>query len=438
MKKVFLIAPAAIFAAVVVSSCSGKDSGPAEEVLSKKAYATVVAKYPYIHDFIDGVCIVSEYVFSDYGAINTKGEEIIPLRYNDLNDPVEGRIIAEDEDGKYGVFDTKGRQVVPFEYDFLEDYSCGLSRFGTGGYLDRKYGYIDLSGKVKIEAKYDDAAPQFKDGLAYVNFPDEDGNNKYGFIDTDGKEVIPPMYENAHNFSDGMAMVRTKKGYGYINTKGEFFTSGKYDRAEDFSDGLAVVEYNDKVSVIDKTGTEKFTFSKRIVPGTQYHDGLILVFDKETLKFGYYDADGEVALPIEYYAADGFRDGKALTASVKDGECLYEFINPKGKVVESFGPDDAEDYEDYKEVEDIFYHAVDRVRKVAEKGLEMKDLRSIITSTGIDHLIESYKIASDRYIYGTMSELREQMSNIVDEINDKYGYLVSDPLDEYIDSRIYE
>jgi hypothetical protein len=61
---------------------------------------------------------------------------------------------------------------------------------------DKKYGYIDTTGSVVIEAGFSDAH-DFKNGLAKVK---ESG--KWGFIDITGKIVVPCLYGQPEYFVD--------------------------------------------------------------------------------------------------------------------------------------------------------------------------------------------------------------------------------------------
>ncbi|MFH5163641.1 WG repeat-containing protein [Campylobacter coli] len=56
--------------------------------------------------------------------------------------------------------------------------------------LNRKYGFIDKSGKIVIEPKFDGVG-NFSEGLAKVKL-----NGKYGFIDKSGKIVIEPKFDD--------------------------------------------------------------------------------------------------------------------------------------------------------------------------------------------------------------------------------------------------
>ncbi len=428
MKKSILVV--VTLATVVTMFSCGPKSGPAEKVLSKKVYTQVVNKYEKVGDFVDGISIVRA-GWDQYGAINTKGEEVIPANVYSLDEVVEGMIIARDKEYKYGAYNTKGELVVPFSYSDMTDYNLGLSRVRNSS---SKYGYVDTSGKEIIAPKYDFAGYSFSEELAVVAVY-QDGDYKYGYINYDGEEVIPMIYEDAKNFNEGMAAVRTKNGYGYINTDGELVTAAKYDDAEQFSEGLAVVEKDDRLLVINKEGEELYTFATNIVPEGKYHDGLILVYDTQLMKFGYYNKKGEEAIPFEYTAADGFNDGKALTAWAEDGVCVYKYINKKGKVVGTID-EDTYVYE-YNDVEEVFNDCVEMVQVEAEVQALLKnipaDLKEAFSAFEVDKLISSYVQASMTKNKKMAKNLGGQLKKMIDKIEDRYGDDTADSFDELLD-----
>ena len=432
MKKSFLLV-ASLLTIVAMTSCGGPESGPAEKVLKKKVYTQVVNKYEYVGGFVDGVCIVRA-GWNQYGVINTKGEEIIPADVYQLGDVVDGMIIAKNKESKCGAYNTKGELVVPYNYIDIEEFCSGLARVGTGSLGDSKYGYVDKTGKEVITPKYDKAAPSFSEELAYVGTEDGWGY-KYGYINVKGEEVIPMTYADANNFHEGMAAVKTKNGYGYINTKGELQTAAKYDDAAPFSDELAIVEKDGKLLVINKKGEELFTFARNRVPTEMYHDGLLLVYDTKLMKFGFYDKKGEVALPFEYSAADGFNDGKALTAWAEDGECVFKFIDKKGEVV-GIIDEDTYTYE-YDDLEDVFYICVEKILVEAKLQSLLKnipaDLTEAVSSLEFDKLITLYVQAVLAENDDLLDNLENQLENIIYKADDRYGEDVAEGLEDYID-----
>jgi hypothetical protein len=82
-------------------------------------------------------------------------------------------------------------------------------------------------------------------------------NEIYSWLDMDGKEVLSLKDDFFHvaRFYDGLAYVYTKDyKRGFINTQGEFVIPCKYEDARDFSQGLAWVQLNNKWGCIDKEG----------------------------------------------------------------------------------------------------------------------------------------------------------------------------------------
>ncbi len=116
----------------------------------------------------------------------------------------------------------------------------------------KKWGYIDECGKVVIECEYDNAW-DFSEGLAWVK---KDG--EWGVVDKTGKKVIefrvmPPV----GNFSNGFSVILRAHGkFGHINTKGELLTD-EYCYVYNFIEGFAIVkesEYDDNWGHINTKG----------------------------------------------------------------------------------------------------------------------------------------------------------------------------------------
>jgi hypothetical protein len=112
-----------------------------------------------------------------------------------------------------------------------------------------KWGYIDDTGKVAIQPQFDDAK-NFSEGLARVKV-----GEKWGFIDQTGRLAVPPQFEigsNGHendaslDFHEGMAVISLKRAekWGYVDQSGRIVIPPKYDSAHQFSEGLASVGNN--------------------------------------------------------------------------------------------------------------------------------------------------------------------------------------------------
>lgn len=118
-------------------------------------------------------------------------------------------------------------------------------------YLSGYFEYIDKSGNVVTDGKYD-KANFFSDGLAAVC---KDG--KYGAIDLRAQTAVPLSFGYLGGFHCGMSVVKEEKEgglSGYINSAGEIVIPIEHIYASDFSEGVAVVWNSPSYSyAIDKT-----------------------------------------------------------------------------------------------------------------------------------------------------------------------------------------
>jgi hypothetical protein len=165
-------------------------------------------------------------------------------------------------------FDRTGKKI-PTTVDYgpkSYSFSQGLVPISKGG----KWGFMDHTGKLVIEAKFEDA-DNFSEGLAPVKIKgeivwcpsDASGNRAgspmmYGYSDKAGKIVIPAVFDSAEPFSEGVATVsRCDEAY-FIDKTGKTVVSGNFRYASSFSGGLAHVETMTKSGLlegyVDKTG----------------------------------------------------------------------------------------------------------------------------------------------------------------------------------------
>ena len=73
-------------------------------------------------------------------------------------------------------------------------------------------------------------------------FPIKAGD-KWGYVDDKGQYIINSQFEDAYNFSEGLAAVEKEGVWGYIDKKGNVVIDFKYETADDFGEGLAPVQF---------------------------------------------------------------------------------------------------------------------------------------------------------------------------------------------------
>jgi hypothetical protein len=178
--------------------------------------------------------------------------------------------------------------------------------------MDRsKYLHIDKTGKVVIDCGKYDGVGSFKDGLAIVYLKDLG----WGFINHAGKEVISPQFEQAGNFSEGLAVVQVRGSWGFIDKTGRLVIEPKYEWCCGFSEGVAVVMKSNEVLLIDESGQTILSRSMddlqlNIYEDARLSEGLIDAYDCTKSKTGFIDKTGnfviepKLVLPIFWCRRD--------------------------------------------------------------------------------------------------------------------------------------
>ncbi|MBP1609548.1 MAG: hypothetical protein H6Q04_1783 [Acidobacteria bacterium] len=100
---------------------------------------------------------------------------------------------------------------------------------------DEKFGFADRNGKTIVPPQFDDAG-DFSEGLAYVA-----QGGKYGFLDSKGNLVIKPRYQRTKSFSEGRAAVRIDNKWGFIDRAGQLVIPATFYACNSFSESLALV-----------------------------------------------------------------------------------------------------------------------------------------------------------------------------------------------------
>lgn len=139
------------------------------------------------HPFRQGLCLIERgepatmyYVDKDLRPVSDYYEQAFSF--------AEGYSVVK-SGGKFGAINTLGEVVVPIKYDTANGFfSEGLLGVGSE---DTGVGAVDAAGKTRIPMKYHTIYP-FLNGRALV----KNGNGKWGIIDKEGKEVLPAKWND--------------------------------------------------------------------------------------------------------------------------------------------------------------------------------------------------------------------------------------------------
>ncbi|WP_084650898.1 WG repeat-containing protein [Runella zeae] len=233
---------------------------------------------------------------------NLTKKQVIPLVNNIVSMVGHNQYVVL-KDNQFALYDKKGKPI----FDFGENLWYGYYRHGIM-YVqnkEKKYGFIDTTGKTVIPFVYDKAENFSRQGLTIVS-----QNGKYALMNLGGKYLTPFKYDAIDHWDLNNELIRVKVNdkLGYINTKGEELTLFNYTMADEFKKGFAVVGINNKKGMIDKTGKEIVQLEYDWIRNDNSKAGRAIVtknmkntvfFDDNSL-FGIIDNRGNIIVPCIY------------------------------------------------------------------------------------------------------------------------------------------
>ena len=299
--------------------------------INKQGKMVIPLKYKDAGNFINGFAKVST-DFWKQGMINTKGEEIIPCMYPSV-DVIgkNGLHKVTDTIGNIGCFNESGEMVYPCEYSniaFLKNGNIYFAKRGKGKFIrTTKNDTIWLNQYREIDFNMNDT-------LAKVR----NDQNLYGLIDMNGIEVIPCEYRflgyfNNEGWSEFNAIDGTA---GWIHYSGKKITMD-LDRKQNFSEGLASIR---------KKG--------------------------ENL-YGYINTDGDIVIPPRFLHANPFTCGFAYVCTQQHD---WVYIDKQGNVQDTVYLDDLSSPHENLEDIDIIEKWIKEKGKWGKRGNLPKGCRS--------------------------------------------------------------
>lgn len=273
-------------------------------------------------------------------------------------------IVFRNGERKIGYVNQSGKTTVKPIFDYAELYSEGLAVVGQKTDSGLYYGFADKTGKIAIPCIYVEVTA-FSDGIAWVaenggvptaidnkgdkifdmqqaihttcfnegrasfSVYDTLGNEIWGILDKEGSIIVEPKYENAVDFSEGLAAVHSKDGkWGYIDKTGKQHIAYQFDKARPFINGVAVVRLGDKEGLIDKDG--------KYVVNPQYEMlsffGKNYLFFKKDAEWGWCDYKGNVVVNPQFdecYWADNSKNTPVAAVCIDD---KWGYVDKTGKI----------------------------------------------------------------------------------------------------------
>jgi WG containing repeat len=216
-----------------------------------------------------------------------------------------GLMPLSDPSGEWGFVDKSFHWIILPQYKRAGEFSDGLAYVRSG----LKWGFIDKSGHEVIPPKYD-MTWAFSDGFGRVRIDVPTGEKAmtvegphpvyrelYGFVDREGREVIRPQFAWATDFQEDRALVKPEGSAleSVIDKRGILLHEPRFEDASQFCQGLAAVRSGGKWGYIDHSGS--WAIEPRFISADSFWHGLARVAWENHR--GYIDRTGRVAWMLE-------------------------------------------------------------------------------------------------------------------------------------------
>ena len=223
-------------------------------------------------------------------------------------------------DGHWGFMDATGRLAVSATYDAVIPFSEGMAAGRNWKDGRHVWTFFEVDGTEVFEIEAYGMGP-FKNGLARAQ-----ANGRWGFIDDSGTWVINPYMNDARDFAEGLARVKTTGWqWTFIDADGDVVIDTKYGEISDFSDGRARFEDDDQWGFLDTSGNEAIT--PQFSEARSFSDGRAAV--KVGDRWGFIGTNGQFVLQPQFISAGDYAENRAPVRT----ENLWEYVDGSGQRV---------------------------------------------------------------------------------------------------------
>jgi hypothetical protein len=155
-----------------------------------------------------------------WGFIDTQGNYIVKPVYEKADRFMNG-LAPVKKAGKCGYINILGEEVVPLTYDACKLYAENMALVRSGNNMY----YLDVpTGKLIGRDQHYTIHYYFSEGLARVSQWD-----RFGYINKSGEIVVECKYEDAKDFSHGLAAVKINGLWGFIDRNGTLVIQPRFD-----------------------------------------------------------------------------------------------------------------------------------------------------------------------------------------------------------------
>ncbi|HVD98358.1 MAG TPA: WG repeat-containing protein [Cytophagaceae bacterium] len=272
----------------------------------------VLAVYEYDSIVYMGANLYKFCLAGKYGLID-QNDKIITTEYQNIFESTLSNKYPKKEFAKARPIIPKGNFRVPMEerFDTVYHFSEGFAKFLS----NRKYGFVDSLGNIRLVPQYNNAR-HFSEGMVAVMLI-----GKWGFMDTNERLIIQPYYDEVSDFKNGITLARKGLSYYFINKEGKFLYNEPFDKVTPTFSGNYLLERKNKFGMADAYGREMISTKYEAINelGNSY------IFAQEHGLWGVLNEKGNIVIPFNYSAIQYDPEHNRLITMEPGGETVINY-----------------------------------------------------------------------------------------------------------------
>lgn len=152
--------------------------------------------------------------------VSSDGKEICQLKYDTIDAINEEVGLAKVyRNNYYGFIDTKGNEVIPLKYCYAENFIKEYAKVKSSiGFDSNQYGLINAKGEEVVPLQYNWVGDFVNVDLGIIMVQDEKNVGIYDLFNR--KELIAPKYSSCGKYSDGWLAVKSRGKWGFVDLEG--------------------------------------------------------------------------------------------------------------------------------------------------------------------------------------------------------------------------
>jgi hypothetical protein len=288
--------------------------------IDKEGKITSTSFYDETESYTDGIAIVKK--DSVYFLLNRLGQ-IISKGYQDINAASNNLFVCK-LNNLYGAINSKGDIIIPFTYNKLGNFKNNYAY-----YIANQYGLVDITNKA-LNAHWEWISDVDSNLITVVK-----KNNKFGLMSLDESLILPADYDYITNCQNEIYLLVKNNLYGFYNVQDKcFITAIAYNYNTSFAPSYyANGKYfklikGDEVALVDANGRYSINFG--IYTNLFFAKCDIIRIQKNN-KYGFVDRKLKGITAVEYDKAFDYLNNLAITYK---GNVCY-LLNKTGGVTYS-------------------------------------------------------------------------------------------------------